>query len=191
MLNASFGHLNSGTFYTVSIETSTLMTAIESTALAIRNCSTCSAMLTLTIIFPRMNRFWVTEQTIVDAVTFEWSSKQQPRFKCVTVQKQRAWFRSSNYACILYHLATVHSLCLHENKVIIVFDLSAFTHLTLWRKLYDCPRHKFRDRKCLIKHALLIFSVIFNRLAAIWKGDFSTPSLWVRGDVRVVSRPIW
>ena len=47
---------------------------------------------------------------------------------------------------------------------------SAFTHLALWRKLYDCSsRHKFRASKCFTKRALFTFSSISNRLAAIWK----------------------
>ena len=64
-----------------------------------------------------------------------------------------------------------------------------------WRKLFDCSRHKRRARKWLVKPALLTFSSISNRLAAISHGDFSTPSLGVRGDVggrrwaRSIARP--
>ena len=54
---------------------------------------------------------------------------------------------------------------------------SAFTHLGFWRMLCDCSRQKFRDIKCLIKRVLSTFSSNSNRLAAIWKGDFSTSLL--------------
>ena len=70
---------------------------------------------------------------------------------------------------------------------------SAFTHLRLWRKLYDCSKHKFRARKCLIKRTLLTFSSISNRLVGNWKEDFLTPILGIMGDVGVVGdvdRPI-
>ena len=44
---------------------------------------------------------------------------------------------------------------------------SAFTHLGLWRKRYDCSSDQFRARKCFTKRALLIFSSISSHLAAI------------------------
>ena len=60
---------------------------------------------------------------------------------------------------------------------------SAFTHLGLWRKLYDCPWHHLRAIKCVIKRILSTFSSIFNSSFAIWKEDFSTPSLEHGGSV--------
>ena len=64
---------------------------------------------------------------------------------------------------------------------------SAFTHLGLWRMLYDCSRPKFRAiNKCLVKRALLTFSSISDRLATISKGAFR-PSVW---SLWVGDRPI-
>ena len=52
---------------------------------------------------------------------------------------------------------------------------SAFTHLGLWRKLYDCSLHHFTTSQSILACALLPFSSTSNRLAGIWNGDFSTP----------------
>ena len=61
----------------------------------------------------------------------------------------------------------------------IVFNLRSLIWGMGWWKLYDCSWRHFRARKCLIKRALMTFSSIFNCVAAIWKGNFSTsPQLW-------------
>ena len=49
---------------------------------------------------------------------------------------------------------------------------SAFTHLGLWRIVYDCSLHKFTTRKCILKCPLLTCSSTSNWLAEIWKRDF-------------------
>ena len=51
---------------------------------------------------------------------------------------------------------------------------SAFSHLELWRKPYDCSLHHFATSQCILKCALLTFLSTTNWLAEIWKGDFST-----------------
>ena len=51
----------------------------------------------------------------------------------------------------------------------------AFTHLGLWRNMYNCSLHHFTTIQCILKCDLLTFSATSNRLAGIWKGDFSTP----------------
>ena len=44
---------------------------------------------------------------------------------------------------------------------------SSFTHLELWRKLYNCSLHHFTTSQCILKRALLTFSTTSNRLAEI------------------------
>ena len=68
---------------------------------------------------------------------------------------------------------------------------SAFTHLGIWRKLHDCLWHRVTVSQSVIKCALLTFSSISNRSAAIWKWDFSTPGLRVKGDLGVGNSIIW
>ena len=41
----------------------------------------------------------------------------------------------------------------------------ALIYLGLWRKLYDCSMHKFRDITCRVKRVLLSVSSVANRLA--------------------------
>ena len=68
----------------------------------------------------------------------------------------------------------IMAICLSDH---IYCVLSVFTHLGLWRRLYDCSRHYFRARKSLIERALLTLSSISNHLAAVWKGEFY-PRFW-------------
>ena len=51
----------------------------------------------------------------------------------------------------------------------------AFTHLELWRKLYDCSLHHFTTCQCILKCVRLIFSTTSNWLAEIWKGGLFDP----------------
>ena len=50
---------------------------------------------------------------------------------------------------------------------------SVFTHLWLWQNPYDCSLHHFTTNQWILKYASLTFSSTSNRLAEIWKGDFS------------------
>ena len=59
-----------------------------------------------------------------------------------------------------------------NNKVITTLDdgrthcpQSAFTHLGLWRKLYDCSLHHSTASQCVLKCALFTFSSTPGRLA--------------------------
>ena len=70
---------------------------------------------------------------------------------------------------------------------------SAFTHLGLRRKLYDCSLHHFIASQCLLKCVQLTFSSIASLLAGISKGEFPNPGLEVRGNVgskNSIARPI-
>ena len=44
---------------------------------------------------------------------------------------------------------------------------SAFTHLGLLRKMYDCSLHQFTTNQCVLDGTLLQFSSTSNRLAEI------------------------
>ena len=58
------------------------------------------------------------------------------------------------------------------------YTRSAFTHLGLRRKMYDCSLHHFITSQCvLLKCAMLTFSSNSNQLAEILKGDLSNPNL--------------
>ena len=57
---------------------------------------------------------------------------------------------------------------------------SAFTHLGLWRKFYDCSSHHFTASQCVLKCALLTFTSTSSRLVVIWKGNFR-PRVWELG----------
>ena len=54
---------------------------------------------------------------------------------------------------------------------------SAFTPSGLWRKLYDCSRHKFRARKCLIKRDHFHFR--------------QSPTFWMQFERRLFDAPLW
>ena len=59
---------------------------------------------------------------------------------------------------------------------------AAFTHLELWRKLDDCSFHHFTTSQCILKICSIDIFSTSNRLAEIWKGDFSAP-VWAYGYV--------
>ena len=60
---------------------------------------------------------------------------------------------------------------------------SAFTHLGLWRKLYDCSIASLHNQPVYPKMCSvdILFSSASNRLIEILKADFSIPSLRIRG----------
>ena len=71
-------------------------------------------------------------------------------------------------------VTTMHDDCTY-------FARSAFAHLGLWQKLYDCSLHHFTTSQCILKCAPLTLSSTSNWLAEIWKGNFSTPGLVDKG----------
>ena len=92
---------------------------------------------------------------------------QEMKLTIVTVRDLLSMYATTTYSLILIR-SSPQWWSGRSVTAYIVLDLRySFGALA---KAVDCSKHKFRAGKCLIKRALLTFSSISNRMAAIWRG---------------------
>ena len=104
---------------------------------------------------------------------------KMPNEACANLRTKYAHIYLLLILGLFYKVTTSMVIRPLDDRTYCVQYWSAYTHLGLWRMLYDCSGHKLRVRKCLIKCALRTFSSISNRLAAIRKEDYSTQVWWL------------
>ena len=90
------------------------------------------------------------------------------------------------YVAVNFDVASWSSFRLIKNKVIttmVIRPLDDHTFCSICVPSFGAlakvvrSLHHFTTSQCILNCVLLIFSLTSNRLAEIWKGDFSTPDL--------------